>query len=84
MPSRCAEHVLCVPRGVQASDGVWDHLDNRAVVEIVDRHIKSGEGRQVGGAPKAAEALADAARRQWAVHGGGYVDDITALVVKLQ
>lgn len=63
---------------VLASDGVWDHLENRRVVDVVARHIDEHNG-----AAKAAEALADAARKQWMLRGGGYVDDITAVVVKL-
>ncbi len=62
---------------VIASDGVWDHLDNQRVIDIAKRFIDQGAG-------KAAAAVSDAARKQWGIQGGGYVDDITTVVVKLQ
>ena len=34
-------------------------------------------------ASKAADELATAARKIWTIRGGGYIDDITAVVVKL-
>lgn len=61
---------------VLASDGVWDHLDNQRVVDIAAKHLDTS-------AAKAAAAVSDAARKQWAIQGGGYVDDITTVVVKL-
>lgn len=61
---------------VLASDGVWDHLDNQRVIDIAARYVDQS-------AAKAAAAVSDAARKQWAIQGGGYVDDITTVVVKL-
>jgi len=62
---------------VLASDGVWDHLDNQRVIDIAKRYVDQS-------AAKAAAAVSDAARKQWAINGGGYGDDITTVVVKLQ
>ena len=62
---------------VLASDGVWDHMDNQRVIDIAKRYIDQSAG-------KAAAAVSDAARKQWAIQGGGYVDEITTVVVKLQ
>ena len=59
---------------VLASDGVFEHLSNQQVVDIAGKHTD----------PRAAsEAVVSEARKQWQKKGQGYVDDITALVVKL-
>merc|ERR1711907_795107 len=59
---------------VLASDGVWEHLTNQQVVDIARQHK---DPRQ------ASDAVVQEARKQWQVKGQGYVDDITALVVKV-
>ena len=59
---------------VLASDGVWEHMSNQDVVEIANKHKD----------PRAAsDAIVAESRRQWQQKGQGYVDDITALVVRL-
>ena len=47
------------------------------MIDIAKRFIDQSAG-------KAAAAVSDAARKQWGIQGGGYVDDITTVVVKLQ
>lgn len=59
---------------VLASDGVWEHMSNQQVVDIAKQHR---DPRQ------ASDAIVQEARKQWQKKGQGYVDDITALVVKV-
>eukprot|EP00736_Rhodelphis_marinus_P010747 Rmarinus@m.13799 len=61
---------------VLGSDGVFDHLSNDQVMEIVARNPDP---------KKASDVIVQQARKQWQrVNGpGGYVDDITAVVMKL-
>ncbi|EGD74058.1 phosphatase 2C [Salpingoeca rosetta] len=59
---------------VLGSDGVFDHLSNNQVVQIAARF---------GDPQRAAEAVVKEARRKWTEEGGGYIDDVTALVVML-
>jgi len=59
---------------VLASDGVFEHMTNQQVIDIAGKHSD----------PRvASEAVVAEARRQWQKKGQGYVDDITALVMKL-
>ena len=52
-------------------------MGNQRVIDIAKRYIDQSAG-------KAADAVSDAARKQWAIQGGEYVDDITTVcVVKL-
>ena len=60
---------------VLASDGVWEYMSNQEVVDVAKQHIKDPV--------KAADAVVAEARRQWQTKGQGYIDDITALVVKI-
>ena len=58
---------------VMASDGVWDQLSNEQVVAIASMHED----------PRSAStAIVKEARRRWE-RDGAYVDDITALVLKI-
>jgi len=59
---------------VLASDGVWEYLNNQQVVDIARQHR---DPRQ------ASDAVVEEARRQWQQKGQGYVDDITALVMRV-
>jgi len=59
---------------VLASDGVWEHMSNQDVIEIANRHKDPR---------KASDAVVAEARKQWQLKGQGYVDDITAMVVRL-
>ena len=59
---------------VLASDGVWDYLDNQKVVDIAAKHINDPR--------RASSEIVKQAREQWG-RQGPYIDDITALVVKL-
>jgi len=59
---------------VLASDGVWEHMSNQQVVDIAKQH----KDPQI-----ASDAIVQEARKQWQKKGQGYVDDITALVVKV-
>ena len=46
-----------------------------AVVDVAQKHNKD---------PKAAsDAIVAEARKQWQVNGGGYIDDITAVVMHI-
>lgn len=58
---------------VMASDGVWDQLTNDQVVAIASMH----DDPRV-----ASSAIVKEARRRWE-RDGAYVDDITALVLKI-
>lgn len=59
---------------VLGSDGVWEHLSNQQVIDIAKQHR---DPRQ------ASDAIVQEARKQWQKKGQGYVDDITALVMKV-
>merc|ERR1719502_955066 len=59
---------------ILASDGVWEHMSNQDAVDAAAKHTDPR---------RAADAVVQEARRQWQVQGQGYIDDITALVVKL-
>eukprot|EP00048_Salpingoeca_helianthica_P024506 m.32877 g.32877 ORF g.32877 m.32877 type:complete len:267 (+) comp9430_c0_seq2:29-829(+) len=58
---------------VMASDGVWDQLTNDQVVAIASMHDDPRN---------ASSAIVKEARRRWE-RDGSYVDDITALVLKM-
>jgi serine/threonine protein phosphatase PrpC len=58
---------------VMASDGVWDQLTNDQVVSIASQH----DDPRV-----ASNAIVKEARRRWE-RSGAYVDDITAMVIKM-
>merc|ERR1711988_1890358 len=64
---------------VLGSDGIWEHLDNQQVVACAQKYMEGPNPDP----KKASEALCDLARKQWMAQGGGYVDDITAVVVGL-
>lgn len=59
---------------VLGTDGVWDHISNDDAAQIVTsyRDVKHS-----------CAALVDEAHRRWREEKEGYVDDITAVVVKL-
>lgn len=58
---------------VVASDGIWDVMSNEEAI---------GLAGAAASATDAARALVEAAEGRWLDHdNGGYVDDITAVVV---
>ena len=59
---------------VVASDGVWEYMTNEEVVALVGR-AKSAE--------EAARELVSTAENKWRKKMFNYVDDITAVVVKV-
>ena len=61
---------------VAATDGIWDVLSNEEVVAL------AGSASAAGGAAAAARALCEVAEARWFDAEGGYVDDITAVVVR--
>lgn len=70
---------------VLATDGVWDHLDEADVNEIVLRHAGGKGGSDVGpNAQEAAAAIAEAARARWDGTGDKRRDDITVLLLLLR
>jgi serine/threonine protein phosphatase PrpC len=60
---------------VVASDGVWEYLSNEEAVALAASAPTAAAG---------AAALVEAAEAAWRRHQPGYVDDITALVVRLK
>jgi len=61
---------------VLASDGVWEHMSNQQVVDVAKQFWDKDP-------TKASDAIVKEARKQWQQKGQGYIDDITALVVKV-
>jgi len=59
---------------VLASDGVWEHLSNQQVVDIANKHKDPKQ---------ASDAVVAEARKQWQTKGCGYIDDITAVVMRV-
>lgn len=59
---------------VLASDGVWEHMTNQQVVDVAKKHKDPKQ---------ASEAIVAEARKQWQTKGCGYIDDITAVVMKI-
>lgn len=59
---------------VLASDGVWEHLNNQQVVDIAKKHKDPKQ---------ASDAIVSEARKQWQTKGCGYIDDITAVVMRV-
>ena len=64
---------------IMATDGVWEFLDSEDVVDVVDKHFKSGKP-----ANDACKFIIAKAARQWMEHEGDYRDDITVIVVYLR
>ena len=60
---------------ILASDGVWEHMSNLEVVEIVGKFWKSKNSAG------AADNLAKEARKRWERLLGITIDDITAIVI---
>lgn len=59
---------------IAASDGIWDVLSNEEVVSLAGSAV---------GAQAAARALVEVAEARWLeAEYGGYIDDITAVVVR--
>lgn len=58
---------------VAATDGIWDVLSNEEVVSLAGSAV---------GAQAAARALVEVAEARWLETEGGYIDDITAVVVR--
>lgn len=69
-PLRADDEVL-----VAATDGVWDVLSNEEVVALAGG---------ASGAQAAARMLVEVAEARWLETEGGYIDDITAVVVRAQ
>ncbi|CAM9872823.1 unnamed protein product [Pylaiella littoralis] len=65
---------------VLASDGVWEFMANQEVVDIVQRSIIRGGGREA--AEACAEVIAASAER-WRQFEGAYRDDISCIVLRL-
>jgi serine/threonine protein phosphatase PrpC len=60
---------------VAATDGIWDVLSNEDVLALAGNAT---------GAQAAARTLVEVAESRWLDVEGGYVDDITAVVVRAQ
>lgn len=58
---------------IAASDGIWDVLSNEEVVSMAGNAV---------GAQAAARELVEVAEARWLESEGGYIDDITAVVVR--
>jgi serine/threonine protein phosphatase PrpC len=67
-PLRAGDELL-----IAASDGIWDVLSNDEVVSMAGN---------AGGAQAAARELVEVAEARWLEAEGGYIDDITAVVVR--
>eukprot|EP00049_Salpingoeca_infusionum_P014073 m.262221 g.262221 ORF g.262221 m.262221 type:complete len:114 (+) comp15588_c0_seq1:31-372(+) len=60
---------------ILGSDGVWDHMTNEEAVALTAKYDT----------PQAAShAIVKEARKRWMQRGGGYIDDVTAVVVFLK
>lgn len=59
---------------IVASDGVWDVFSNEEAVALA---------AGASGAQAAARSLVEVAEGRWLDQEGGYVDDITAVVVRV-
>lgn len=60
---------------ILASDGVWDYVSNEEAVRLA---ASKSDPRE------ASEAIVATARKRWRMEGGGqYIDDVTALVARL-
>jgi len=59
---------------VIGSDGVWEFLSNRRVMDLVNRHYKSGD------IENAKEKIIDEATLLWKMNDS-CIDDITAIVI---
>merc|ERR1711935_1022553 len=59
---------------ILASDGVWDYVSNDEACQIVQGTSDPRE---------ASNLIVEKARSRWEKSGGGYVDDVTALVARL-
>jgi serine/threonine protein phosphatase PrpC len=60
---------------ILASDGVWDFMSNQEVCDVAASNQDPRE---------ASRAIVSIARERWKKNGGGqYVDDVTALVARL-
>lgn len=58
---------------IAATDGIWDVLSNDEVVALAGNAT---------GAQAAARTLVEVAESRWLESEGGYIDDITAVVVR--
>eukprot|EP00903_Cladosiphon_okamuranus_P021883 g20118.t1 len=65
---------------VLASDGVWEFMNNKEVVDLVQERLQRGGGRQAADA--CADVVAVAAER-WHQFEGAYRDDISCVVLSL-
>lgn len=65
---------------VLASDGVWEFMKNKEVVEMVHDRLQRGGGHEAADA--CAEVIAVAAAR-WRKFEGAYRDDISCVVLRL-
>jgi len=59
---------------ILASDGVWDYVSNDEACQIAQGTADPRE---------ASNLIVEKARSRWEKSGGGYVDDVTALVARL-
>lgn len=76
-------HVLTDEFVVLATDGIWDVLDNNTVVQlIVQNFINPSNGRGNWSASDAAAFICKTARAKWEKLSP-MIDDITAIVVRL-
>eukprot|EP01050_Picozoa_sp_SAG11_P006754 SAG11_NODE_538_length_8664_cov_5.830590_7_plen_55_part_00 len=54
-------------------------MDNQKVVQLAAKYMHNANPDP----KKASEVICDHARKAWMTQGGGYIDDITAVVVGL-
>merc|ERR1712039_125735 len=60
-----------------ASDGVWEFLESKYVIETLAKNMK------LYGHSKTVERLVKESKKRWHEEEGGYCDDITSVLVQL-
>ena len=79
------QHVKITPRDkflILASDGVWEYVSNRQAVRFVEASLRLNVNEPQR-AELAAKYLVNVATKYWINEGGGYQDDISAMVIVL-
>ena len=73
---------------VMASDGVWEFIESKPAITIVNEFLKIGppptyKAADNAGATEACTRLIETAAAKWRTEEGDYRDDITAVCIKL-